>query len=145
DRERDLALLAGRRWDAVIDTSGYVPRIVGAAARALAEAVDRYAFVSSISAYGAFPEPGLDETAPTAPDPPADAENVPENYAALKAACERVVERALPGRALIVRPGLIVGPHDPTERFTYWAPPTRAGSPKVGGCSLPALPTSLSS
>ena len=60
DREHDLALLAGRGWDAVIDTSGYVPRVVGASARALADAVDRYVFVSSISAYGTFPEPGLD-------------------------------------------------------------------------------------
>jgi 2'-hydroxyisoflavone reductase len=120
DREHDLSLLAGRSWDAVIDTSGYVPRIVQAAAEALAEAVERYVFVSSISAYGTFPEPGLNETAPTAPDPPPDTEDVLAHYAELKAACERVVEHILPGRALVVRPGLIVGPHDPTERFTYW-------------------------
>src|SRR5690242_13404685 len=83
DRERDLALLAGRSWDAVVDTSGYLPRVVGATALALAETVDRYVFVSSISAYGTFPEPGLDESAPTAPDPPPDAEEVLAHYAGL--------------------------------------------------------------
>src|ERR1700733_74865 len=120
DREHDLRLLAGRSWDAVIDTSGYWPRAVRASAELLAENVDRYAFVSSISAYGSFPEPGLDEDAPTAPDPPADASDVLEHHAELKASCERVVESVLPNRALVIRPGLIVGPRDPTDRFTYW-------------------------
>jgi|SRR5947209_10288177 len=120
DRERDLARLAGRDWDAVIDTSGYLPRVVGASAETLAGRVERYAFVSSISAYRTFPKPGLDETAPTAPDPPPGTEDVPTHYAELKAASERRVESVLPGRVLVIRPGLIVGPHDPTERFTYW-------------------------
>jgi 2'-hydroxyisoflavone reductase len=127
EREHDLARLAGRDWDAVIDTSGYLPRVVGASAETLAGRVERYVFVSSISAYGTFPETGLDETAPTAPDPPAGTEDVLERYAELKAACERVVEDILPGRALVVRPGLIVGPHDPTERFTYWVRRLAAG------------------
>jgi 2'-hydroxyisoflavone reductase len=103
ERERDLARLGGRRWDAV-----------------LAHAVERYVFVSSISAYGTFAEPGLDETAATAPDPPPDTEDVLAHYAGLKAACERRLESVLPGRGLVIRPGLIVGPQDPTERFTYW-------------------------
>jgi 2'-hydroxyisoflavone reductase len=120
DREHDLARLAGRRWDAVIDTSGYLPRAVGGSAQTLASAVDRYAFVSSISAYGRFAKPGLDEGAPTAPDPPPGAEDVLAHYAELKAACERRLEDLLPGRVLVIRPGLIVGPHDPTDRFTYW-------------------------
>jgi nucleoside-diphosphate-sugar epimerase len=77
-------------------------------------------FVSSISAYGQFREPGLTEDAPTAPAPPPDTDDVMAHYAELKAACERVVETVLPGRALVIRPGLIVGPLDPTERFTYW-------------------------
>jgi nucleoside-diphosphate-sugar epimerase len=127
DREHDLPRLAGRSWDAVIDTSGYLPRVVGASAQALAETVDRYVFVSSISAYGTFGEPGLDECAPTAPDPPPGTEDVLAHYAELKAACERRVEEVLPGRALVVRPGLIVGPHDPTERFTYWVTRLAAG------------------
>lgn len=120
DRERDLALLAGRDWDAVIDTSGYVPRVVGASAHALAETVERYLFVSSISAYGTFPEPGIDESHEIVPDPPPGTEDVLAHYAELKAACERRLADVLPGRALVVRPGLIVGPHDPTDRFTYW-------------------------
>jgi 2'-hydroxyisoflavone reductase len=120
DREQDLELLAGRGWDAVIDTSGYWPRSVRASAELLAESVDRYVFVSSISAYGRFPELGMDEDAPTAPDPPPDASEVMEHYAELKASCERVVGGVLPGRAIVIRPGLIVGPLDPTNRFTYW-------------------------
>ncbi|MBV9942138.1 MAG: NAD-dependent epimerase/dehydratase family protein [Solirubrobacterales bacterium] len=120
DRERDLSLLADRQWDAAIDTSGYLPRVVRASAELLAGGIDRYTFVSSISAYGTFPRPGLDEDAPTAPAPPPDAEDVVRYYSELKAACEREVEGVLPGRALVVRPGLIVGPRDPTERFTYW-------------------------
>jgi 2'-hydroxyisoflavone reductase len=127
DREHDLARLAARRWDAVIDTSGYLPRVVGASAQALSDAVDRYVFVSSISTYGTFAELGLDERAPTAPDPPPSTEDVLAHYAELKAACERRVEDVLPGRALVIRPGLIVGPHDPTERFTYWVRRLAAG------------------
>ena len=129
DREHDLALLAGRSWDAVIDTSGYWPRAVRASAELLAENVDRYVFVSSISAYGRFPELGSNEDAPTAPDPPPDASDVMEHYAELKASCERVVEDVLPGRALVIRPGLIVGPLDPTERFTYWVRRLADGRP----------------
>lgn len=120
DREHDVSRLAGRRWDAVIDTSAYLPRIVRASAEALAGAVDRYAFVSSISAYGTFPRSGLDEDAPAAPSPPPGEEDVSRFYGQLKAACEREVEEVLPGRALVIRPGLIVGPYDPTDRFTYW-------------------------
>jgi 2'-hydroxyisoflavone reductase len=120
DREHDLALLAGRRWDVVIDTSGYLPSAVRASAERLAGAIDRYVFVSSISAYGTFPRPGLREDAPLAPPPPPDAEDVVRYYSELKAASEGEVQSALPGRALVVRPGLIVGPYDPTERFNYW-------------------------
>ena len=120
DREHDLGRLDGRSWDAVIDTSGYLPRAVRASAERLADNVERYVFVSSISAYGSFPEPGLNEDAPTAPDPPPDASDVMEHYAEMKAACERVPESVVPGRALTIRPGLIVGLHDPTNRFTYW-------------------------
>ncbi len=109
--------LAAQRWDAVIDTSGYLPQVVARSARALAEC-GRYLFVSSISVYG---EHGYGEDAPlkTAPDPLPDAWT-PETYGGLKAACEVEVRAAFGDRALIVRPGLIVGPHDPTDRFTYW-------------------------
>lgn len=118
--EHGLAALRGRRWDAAIDTCGFVPRIVAASAALLRDAVSHYTFVSSISVYADFSRPGLDETAPIAPLADPASEDVPAHYGALKAACERVVERHFPGRAFIVRPGLIVGPHDPTGRFTYW-------------------------
>lgn len=142
DREHDLGRLAGREWDAVIDTSGYLPRVVRASAGQLASAVGRYVFVSSVSVYGSFPEPGLDEAAPTAADPPADAEDVMSHYAELKAACERVLEHDLPGPALVIRPGLIVGPYDPTERFTYWVRRLAEGG-RVLAPRAPAQPVQL--
>jgi len=107
-------------WDAVIDTSGYVPRVVGASATLLAPRVRRYVFVSSLSVIAKPDRPGLDESAPVATlDDPAT-EDVLPNYGGLKAACEAVVRDAYGDRATIVRPGLIVGPHDATDRFGYW-------------------------
>ncbi|UQA59424.1 SDR family oxidoreductase [Polyangium aurulentum] len=120
DRDGDLKALAGRKWDAVVDTSGYVPRVVKMSAELLAPNVGHYVFVSSISVF-ADPVPiGADESAPV--DTMADEknENVKENYGALKALCEKAAEAAMPGRVTNVRPGLIVGPGDPTDRFTYW-------------------------
>jgi 2'-hydroxyisoflavone reductase len=122
DRKRDLSALEGRAWDAVIDTSGYVPADVRVSAEQLREST-RYVFVSSISAYADF------STGPTEESPLAELGELPDdevaadysNYGPLKALCEGEVERVFGDRALIVRPGLIVGPHDPTGRFTYWA------------------------
>jgi 2'-hydroxyisoflavone reductase len=121
DRTVDLAPLQGRRWDAVIDTCGYVPRHVRNAATALATQADHYTFVSSISVYADFSQPGLDELAPVGvlSDPTVE-EVTGETYGPLKALCEQAAEAAMPGRVLNVRPGLIVGPHDPSDRFTYW-------------------------
>jgi 2'-hydroxyisoflavone reductase len=120
DRDGQLDALRGRRWDAVLDTSGYVPRVVRQSAELLAPAVERYLFVSSISVYADGLAPPITEGSPlaTAPDPAT--EDVRAHYGALKALCERAVEAAMPGRALSVRPGLIAGPGDPTDRFTYW-------------------------
>jgi len=120
DRDGDLDALRGREWDAVIDPSGYVPRVVRASSELLRDAVGHYLFVSSISVYGTFPEPGMTEGAPVEALPEGGTEDVDAHYGALKAACEREVDAAFPGRALQVRAGLIVGPYDPTERFTYW-------------------------
>jgi len=121
DRDGGLGGLAGRTWDAALDTSGYVPRVVRASAELLAGAVATYAFVSSVSVYRDFAQVGMDETAPLATLADETEEEVTgETYGALKALCERAVQSSLAGRALIVRPGLIVGPHDPTGRFTYW-------------------------
>ncbi len=120
DRDGDLTALAGRQWDAVIDTSGYVPRIVRASAELLAPQVEQYIFISSISVYTATTKPGIDESHPVATMPDPSSEFVMEHYGALKALCEQAAEAALPGRTTAVRPGLIVGPGDPTDRFTYW-------------------------
>ena len=114
-----LSALRGRQWDVVIDTCGYVPRLVRASAEALRDSVGRYAFVSSISVYADFSE-GPDETSPVAALTDPGSEDVPRDYGALKAACERVVIETFGERALNIRPGLIVGPFDPTGRFTYW-------------------------
>jgi 2'-hydroxyisoflavone reductase len=122
DRAQDVSALTGRAWDAVIDTSGYFPGVVRRSAEALKDSVERYLFVSSISAYSDF-SAGPSEDSPRAElgDMPVD-EMLPEyeNYGALKALCEDVVDEVFGERAIIVRPGLIVGPHDPTGRFTYW-------------------------
>jgi 2'-hydroxyisoflavone reductase len=119
DRDGDLSALEGRDWDAVIDPSGFVPRVVRASAGLLRDAVGHYVFVSSISVYREPYEPGFDEDAPVFEVEP-KTESVDEEYAELKAACERVLEEILPGAHASVRAGLIVGPHDPTGRFTYW-------------------------
>jgi 2'-hydroxyisoflavone reductase len=122
DRDGDLDALEGQRWDAVIDTSGYVPRVVGASARLLAEHVDHALFVSSISVYKDWPgASAIDESFRVSElEDPSVEEVTGETYGALKALCEREVEAAFGGRCAIVRPGLIVGPYDPTNRFTYW-------------------------
>jgi 2'-hydroxyisoflavone reductase len=120
DRDGGLEVLRGRTWDAVIDTSGYVPRVVRASADLLAPAVGRYLFVSTISVYADGIPPGSDETAALASVPDPASEDVRAHYGGLKALCEKAADAALPGRTTVVRPGLIVGPRDPTDRFTYW-------------------------
>ena len=128
DRDGDLSSLRGRRWDAAIDTCGYVPRVVRASAGLLADAVDHYTFVSSISVYTDDVGPGTDEDAPVEELEDPTVEDVTgETYGGLKALCERAAEEEMPGRVLNVRPGLISGPHDPTDRFTYWPRRVAAG------------------
>jgi nucleoside-diphosphate-sugar epimerase len=119
DRDGGLDGLRGRSWDAVVDTSGYIPRIVRASAEALAGSVERYVFVSSVSVYASFGAP-VTETSPVAALDDPSTEDVQAAYGALKAACETAVGELFPDRSVHVRAGLIVGPHDPTGRFTYW-------------------------
>lgn len=121
DRDGDLSSLEEGTWDAVVDTSGYFPRQVEATSELLTGRVGRYLFVSSISAYAETSRPGIDEDAPTAvlADPTVE-EITTETYGALKAACEQVVRSHFRGGAVVVRPGLVVGPDDPTDRFAYW-------------------------
>lgn len=130
DRKGDLSALQGRSWDAVIDTCGYIPRDVRASAELLAPHVGHYTFISSISVYAGYTKLGIDEADPvgTLADPVVD-EVTGETYGPLKALCEAAAEAALPGRTLTVRPGLIVGPHDPTDRFTYWPCRIARGGP----------------
>src|SRR5688572_26211551 len=113
----DVERLAGRRFDAVVDFAGFFPRSVGRTARLLADS-GHYTFVSSISAHVDPPPPGANEDAPLHPPlfPDTD-EMTPEAYGPLKVACEREVHDLFGARAAIVRPGFIVGPHDPTDRF----------------------------
>ena len=120
DRDGNLDALRGRDWDAVIDPSGYVPRIVRASAELLQDAVGHYVFVSSVSVYRDFSRAHFDETAPRIELEDPGVEEVMEHYGGLKALCEDVVAEVYPGRSANVRAGLIVGPHDPTDRFTYW-------------------------
>ncbi len=118
-----LKVLVEGTWDAVIDNSGYYPRMVKASAELLAPKAKQYLYISSISCYKEpSPENG-DEDAPlaTIPDPTVETMGTDyANYGALKALCEQAAEKAMPGRTAIIRPGYIVGPDDPSGRFTYW-------------------------
>lgn len=122
DVNRGLEGLKGRQWDAVIDNSGYVPRMVGASARMLADDVQQYLFVSTICQYDNWMEgePFSTEDRPRAVMQDPASEDVSQHYCALKAYCERAVDEAMDTRATHVRPGLIVGPLDRSDRFTYW-------------------------
>ncbi len=138
DRTGQIDGLTGREWDVVSDNSGYVPRHVKLSGELLAPSVKQYVFVSSISVYPDFSVP-RDESSPVGKLADETIEKVDgETYGPLKALCEQAAERARPGRTCIIRPGLIVGPVDNTDRFTYW--PARAarggefiapGSPQV--------------
>jgi 2'-hydroxyisoflavone reductase len=120
DRDGNLTALEGKFWDVAIDTSGYVPRVVRASAALLAPAVDHCTFVSSMSVYADPNLPGLAEGAELIRLEDPTVEEILPNYGGLKVLCEQAVEEELPGRTLIVRPGLIVGRYDPSDRFTYW-------------------------
>ena len=143
DRKTDLSALEGdRRWDAVLDTSAYFPADVTRSAQLLAKRVDQYVIISSISVYADNSTPGADETAAlaTIPDPGAAKEITGENYGALKALSEQAAQKELPGRTTVIRPGLIVGPGDHTDRFTYW-PARAARGGEILAPGTPADPT----
>jgi nucleoside-diphosphate-sugar epimerase len=120
DRSADLSALEGREWDAVLDVAAYMPNDVRRAVEALRGNVSRYVFVSSISVYADQSVPPVEGAAVEELEPDQEADEDPGLYGARKAACERIVEKAFGDAAFVVRPGLIVGPHDPTGRFTYW-------------------------
>jgi len=121
DRDSDLYALNDRKWDVVIDTSGYLPEAVRKSAEKLANKVGVYVFISTLSVYADNNQIGIDENYPLAKLTTTDIKKVnSENYGPLKVSCEQIVQQHFPDSALILRPGLIVGPHDPTDRFTYW-------------------------
>ena len=116
-----LNALRNRKWDAVIDNSGYFPREVSASAKLLAPSVNQYIFISSISVYSDNATEGQDENGKLGTTPDPTVEKVTEQtFGPLKALCEKASEEALPGHTAVVRPGYIVGPDDPSGRFTYW-------------------------
>lgn len=146
DRNGQLDALKGRKWDVVIDVPTTLPVWVRDAAAILKGNVDRYIFVSTISVYSDVSKPGSDETAPLAKYTGADAMKETSQtlrasnfalYGPLKALSEAEAEKWFPGKALIVRPGLIVGPGDESDRFSYW--PWRVE--KGGEVMAPGNPT----
>jgi len=122
----DLEQLANGDWDAVIDTSGYVPVMVGAAARILAGRAGWYGFVSSLSATPDWPS-GPVPADPRRHDCPPDAGPDDGDYGTLKAGCERAVEQRFGDRTLIVRSGLLLGPHENVGRMPWWLSRIAAG------------------
>jgi 2'-hydroxyisoflavone reductase len=145
DREKDVNKLNGRIWDAVIDVVGYVPRIVRLSAEILKANASRYVFISSISVYddAIFKKIGITESDPVAKMKDETVEEITgETYGPLKALCEQAVCEIYEERALIIRPGLIVGPHDPTDRFTYW-PVRVAGGGEVLAPEKPDAPAQI--
>ncbi|WP_078381204.1 NAD-dependent epimerase/dehydratase family protein [Sutcliffiella halmapala] len=128
DRNKDLTLLETGKWDVAIDTCGFTPLALSEITKALADKVDHYTFISSISVYKDWIPTGLDETYPvqTLTDEQVaeigygTSEQINQHYGALKALSETAAEENMPGKVLHVRSGLLVGPYDYSDRFTYW-------------------------
>jgi 2'-hydroxyisoflavone reductase len=140
DRTEDLHLLVNRQWDAVIDTCGYRPQDVELSCAALFDSCERYVFISSVSAYASFAHGPIRETDPLAAIDGVDTAAVNgSNYGPMKAESERAVARVFGARSILIRPGLIVGPNDPTGRFSYW-PWRIAGGGRVLAPGQPERP-----
>src|SRR5438270_9768376 len=128
DRNGQLEALKGKQWDVCIDNPTTLPAWIRDTAQILKGNVERYIFISTISVY-ADTGTGPDENTPLAKYQGADAfkETLEamkasgyKTYGPLKALSEQETEKWFPGKSLIIRPGLIVGPRDETDRFTYW-------------------------
>ncbi|MGH2697792.1 MAG: NAD-dependent epimerase/dehydratase family protein [Actinomycetota bacterium] len=121
DRDGGLEPLDGRSFDRVVDVSGHVPRVVKQSAEMLKDATEHYTFISSVSVYADFTTTDIDEDAPLATTPDQGVEEITrDTYGPLKALCEEVVRSTYGHRCTIVRPGIVAGPFDDTDRFTYW-------------------------
>lgn len=156
DRAHDLERLNGRTWEAVVDVCGYTPDVVETSARYFKDRAGQYVFVSSISVYDYAKTDGPAEDAPLLQFPADEDPTVrsDERYGALKALCEEAVQRSFAGRVTILRPGLVAGPYDPTDRFTYWpvrfdnggtvlAPPSRTRIQYIDARDLAAFAVHL--
>lgn len=140
DRDGDLHLLNGRKWDAVVDTCGFFPRLVGASAEALKDAVDFYCFISTISVYTDYGSDGIDENTSVGTIEDETVEDIGGGaYGPLKVLCEKAVDKHFPNRAIHVRSGLIVGPRDTRNRLNYWVDRLHRG----GEVLAPHAPDSL--
>jgi 2'-hydroxyisoflavone reductase len=136
DRKGQLEALRGRKWDAVVDDTGFIPKYVKMSAQLLAPNTAYCLFISSISAYASFARPN-DEHSPTGTLSNPDIEEITDTtYGPMKALCEQYTMEAFKGRAAVVRPGYIVGPLDRSDRFTYW--PVRAS--RGGDMLAPGTP-----
>ena len=143
DRNGDLSALYGRSWDAVIDTCGYFPRQVRSLLAAVAGRIGHYTFVSTVSAYADLGRPGLTESGELGKLADESTQTVTaQTYGPLKALCEAAAELAMPGKNLIVRPGIIAGPDDPSDRFSYWVGRLAAGGEVMAG-GKPGAPVQL--
>lgn len=120
DRDGNLHALKGRKWDVVIDTSCYFPRILRDTLDCLVENVGHYTLISTIDAFDYQDVPYIDENHPVKTLEDESIEDIKLAYGNLKARCEQILQDRMPNQSLIIRPGLIVGPHDHTDRFTYW-------------------------
>ena len=134
DRHESVEVLRGRSWDAVVDTCAFVPREVRAVADTIGDDVGHYTFVSSLSVHDEDLPVGANEGSLTFGPPFPDTEDVTdETYGPLKVACEVEAADRFAGRLLVIRPGYIVGPNDPTDRFTYWVRRAAAGGEMLAG------------
>jgi 2'-hydroxyisoflavone reductase len=135
DRESgDLAALARGAWDGVIDVNGYTPRQVGQSAEVLADRTGHYTFISTLGVYQRPWSAPIDETSALSPPTPRDFDAPVDLdiYGPMKVACEAILQEQFPGRTTVVRPGLIVGPYDPTDRFTYFVRRAAQGGAMIG-------------
>ena len=138
EHDVELSIAEGQKWDAVIDTDARVPVHVAGLPPALVSGAGYYLLISGTSVYAKLDKPGVDESAPVQKTTEPEAQKATNATAsALRALCETVAEKTMPGRVCVLRPGLIVGPGDPTGRFTYW--PVRVA--RGGDVLAPGKPT----
>jgi len=143
DRREKLTALENHEWDVCVDANAYIPREVELSTEILMSRVDRYVFVSTVSVYDGAKSPRITEESPLLPSISDTEEVTAATYGGLKVACEQIVQNTFGANATIVRPGYLVGPYDPTNRFPYWVGRFASGEevllPKERDCPLQVL------